>query len=100
MLSKSILNKKINYHKYHTMWPTLEDMIEYFGTVDDGRLVYNGIRYVISNEHEQHGTKNHWKPFIRAYGDFENTTYYETFEELVEKHKFPDGKTILDFIFD
>lgn len=96
MLSKELLNKQIvSQHCGYRNGYTLEQMIECFNTQDGSEFYHNGITYYPMRKTAPAGR---YLPAICT--DDWKWTFFETWDDLVEQFKFPDGKTMLDIIFD
>lgn len=95
MLSKELLNKQIvSQHCGYRNGYTLEQMMGYFES-QDSEFYHNGITYYVMRETAPDGR---FLPGICT--EALDWTFFETWDELVEQFKFPDGKTMLDIIFD
>lgn len=96
MISKELLNKQIWYPCGYD--ETLDDMIYDFKCGSD-EFTYKGHQYRVREEYNPKQNMR-WMPAIGPNNHCdESWQFFDTFEDLVENYKFPDGKTMLDFVF-
>ncbi len=97
MISKDLLNKKIIFPCGHRN-DTLQDMLDDFENSGIDEFWYKGKTYYVWRETDKNGN------FLPAIGEnkiggSETWQFFNTWEELAEKFKLFDGKTMLDIIF-
>ena len=97
MIEKNLLNKVITFPCGHKN-DTLQDMLEDFENNGLAEFWYKGKTYYVWRQTNKLGE---YLPAISGEnGTFDDSwQFFNTWEELVEKFKLFDGKTMLDVIF-
>lgn len=97
MIPNDILKKQIVNKSCGHWFDTLEEMIDTFENDGNQEFYHNGITYYVWR---QETPDYRYLPAIGTNANIETWTFFETWEDLVEQYKFPDGKTMLDIIFE
>ena len=101
MITNAIKKKKITNDKlYHNGSTTIEELIEYFYYSGIGEFSYcEDITWYVRAEVRP--TDKKWCPAIGTTINVDETwSFYDSYEELIEKHVFPNGKTMLEMLFE
>ncbi len=97
MIDNELRFKKINGKKYHISEKNINELIESFE--------YSGIMEfhydIVYDVWRSTSPDGRYLPAICA-RDFPKPDwqYFETWEDLIENYKFPDGKTMLELLFE
>lgn len=97
MISEQLLKKVITFPCGHN-GDSLEQMLEDFENSGMAEFWYKGKIYYVWRETDKNGN---YLPAIgeNNHGGSETWQYFNTWEELAEKYKLFDGKTMLDVVF-
>ena len=106
MLTKEILLQPIlnGFFCKHFSAKNLEEYIEYLHYSGHGEYLYENSKIWYLMEQPINGINKRSLPGvsdeINYPGENNNWVFYQTWEDLIENHLFPNGKTILEMVFE
>ena len=106
MLTVDILLTPIenDFFRKHFSTKNLEEYIEYLHFSGHGEFLYENGKIWYLMEQPANGLDKNWLPGvsdeINFSGEKNNWIFYNSWEDLIEKHVFPNGKTILQMVFE